>query len=138
MTTAVRYHSRSGNTKKLADAVAGAAGVTAEATGAALTAPVELVCVGGALYAGDIDARLKAFIQGLTPALVQTVAVFGTSAFGKSIRPRVAELLRDKGIAVEEADFTCKGRFLLTSRGRPNERDCADAAAFAQKLLGGR
>lgn len=135
MTAAVRYYSRSGNTKKLAEAIAGAASTTAESVEKAITAPVDLLFLGGAIYAGNVDAHLLTFIRQLKPDFVKSVAVFSTAAGSKSIHPKVAELLKSQGIAVMNETFQCRGKFLLANKGSPNEKDCADAAAFAKKLI---
>ena len=54
MNCAVRYYSRSGNTKLVADAIAKAAGVKAVSTDsseAQICEPVDVLFIGGALYA---------------------------------------------------------------------------------------
>ena len=64
MKTAVRYDSRSGNTKALAEALARAAKVSAvpvDDPKAALTEPVDLLFIGGALYAYGLDSHLKTY-----------------------------------------------------------------------------
>jgi flavodoxin len=135
MKTAVRYCSKSGNTKKLAGAIAKSAGTTAESIDKAIAEPVELLLLGGAVYAGKIDSHLRDFISQLSPNIAKSVAVFSTTAGGKSIQPQVAGLLKDKGIPIIGEGFSCKGKFLLANLGRPNEQDCADAAEFTKKLL---
>ena len=59
MRAAVRYYSRSGNTKAVAEAIAEAAGVSAisvDASDAAITEPVDVLFIGGALYAYGLDS----------------------------------------------------------------------------------
>jgi flavodoxin len=135
MKTAVRYYSRSGNTRKIAEAIAKAAGVRAESTDEALLEPVDILFLGGAIYAKNIDGRLRGFVKQLSSEKVKSVAVFGTSAGGRSIQPQIEELLKGKGITIAAEGFACKGKFLFANRGRPNGQDCDDAAAFAKKLL---
>jgi flavodoxin len=137
MNTAVRYYSKSGNTKKLAEAIAKSVGTTAESIDKAIAEPVELLLLGGAVYAGKIDTHLRDFISRLSPNIVKSVAVFSTAAGGKSIQPQVAELLKGKGIPIIGDGFSCKGKFLLANLGRPNEQDCAAAAEFTKNLLKG-
>jgi flavodoxin len=136
MKTAVRYYSRSGNTGKIAEAIAEAAGVTAKPVDEALSEPVDLLFLGGGIYAKNIDGRLRDFIKQLSSEKVKSVAVFGTSAGGRSIQPQIEELLKGKGITTAGGGFACKGKFLFANRGRPNGQDCIDAAAFAKALLG--
>jgi flavodoxin len=135
MKIAVRYYSRSGNTKKLADAIANATGTKAKTTDEILSEPVELLFLGGAIYAGGIDSHLKEFTKQLTSDKVKKVVVFNTAAGGKSIHPSIKELLNGKGITVVDEVFSCKAKFLLANRGRPNEQDCSDVANFAKNII---
>jgi flavodoxin len=138
MITAVRYFSRSGNTKKLAEAISAAAETTAETTDTGLSEPVELLFLGGAIYAGGIDKHLRDFALGLTGETVKAIAVFNTAAGNMSIRGQIAELLKGKGISLLDHNFVCKGKFLFTNKGRPNEQDLAEASVFAKNCLSGR
>jgi flavodoxin len=135
MKIAVRYYSKSGNTKKLAEAIAKAVGAAVEPTDTALTEPVDLLFLGGAIYGGNEDGHIRDFAGKLTADTVKSVAVFGTSMSGKSILPLIEGSLSGKGIPVA-GSFACKGKFLFINLGRPNDQDCADAAAFARKLIG--
>jgi flavodoxin len=137
MKTAVRYYTRSGNAKKLADAVAAAIGAAAESVDVPLSEPVDLLFLGGAVYAGKLDSHLKSFAAALTADKTKSLAVFNSAAGGRSIRADVAALISDDKIVVHEEAFSCKGRFLLANRGKPDEQDCADAAEFAKKIYNG-
>ena len=65
MNYAVRYYSKSGNTKAVAEAIAKAAGVPAvsvDSAEAVLSSPVDVLFIGGALYAyrtSDGDRRYR-------------------------------------------------------------------------------
>lgn len=135
MKIAVRYYSKSGNTKKIAEAIAKAVGTTAKTINEVISEPVEFLFLGGAIYAGNISNHLKIFIQGLTSEKVKAVVVFSTSMGGKSIKAQVSETLKDKKIKIIEKDFSCKSSFLFINRGRPNELDCSNAADFAKKIV---
>ncbi|MDR1271412.1 MAG: flavodoxin, partial [Clostridiales Family XIII bacterium] len=67
MNIAVRYFSRGGNTKKVAEAIAKAAGVEARDCSAALTEPLDLLFLGGSIYASSVDQALKDFVEQLDP-----------------------------------------------------------------------
>ena len=135
----VIYVSRSGNTKKLADAVAKGAGtpaVSVEQFNASETA--DILFVGASIYAGSIDGKLRQFLVGLKPPQVKCVVVFGTSAGKKTALPLIKSILKQNGIAVLDDEFHCKGSFLFVNRGRPNEEDLKQAEAFAKKICGER
>lgn len=134
MNIAIRYYSRSGNTKQIADAIGQALNVTAATTDAALPEAVDLLFIGTSIYAGQMDSHVRDFLQGLSKDQVKRVAVFGTAAGGKTAQEPIKALLSPKGIAVEDRFFQCKGKFLFANKGHPDEADCRQAAAFAKDL----
>lgn len=136
MNTAVRYFTRGGNTKKVADAIAKAAGVGAKDCSAPLTEPVDLLFLGGSIYWGGIDKKLKQFIGQLDPAKVKCVAVFGTSALKKEPDREIERLIRSKGIPVSDQSFHCRGEFSAVHKGHPDSDDLRQAAVFAQTVSG--
>jgi flavodoxin len=135
MKIAVRFYSRSGNTKKLADAIAKAANVSAYSTQVPLTEPVDLLFLGGAVYAGNIDSHLQSFAQSLTSDQVKRVCIFSTAASGKSIHSKFEDMFSRNHIELEKEDFACRGKFLMANRSKPDEQDCREAAAFVKKIL---
>lgn len=131
MKTAVRYFSRSGNTKAVAEAIAQAAGVEAisvDAQGAAITEPVDLLFLGGALYKYGIDDHMKAYLETLDQEMIGKVAVFSTSWFSKHAIDLIKNGAASKGIEVI-SDF-------LYVRGKPNDAQKKNAAEFAKKCMG--
>ncbi|MCD7948237.1 MAG: flavodoxin [Oscillospiraceae bacterium] len=133
MNVAVRYYSRGGNTKKLAQAIAQAAGVSAETCAVPLAPPVDLLFLGASVYGGKLDEQMQACIAQLTAEQVKAVALFGTSAFVKSGNSEMEKRLTANGIHVLQPDFYCHGSFLVLYPGHPNENDLAQAAQFARK-----
>jgi flavodoxin len=86
MNIAVRYYSRSGNTRSVAEAIAREAGVTAvsvEKEETALKEAVDILFIGGALYAYGLDAHLKEYLKTLKGADVKLAVVFSTSRLSK-------------------------------------------------------
>lgn len=130
----VRYYSRGGNMKKLADAIADAVGVEAHSTDVPLTEDVDILFLGTAVYAGGVDDAVKAFIRGIG-VNIGTVVNFSSAALSKSTYKQVHKLLEEKNIPHAEKEFFCKGSFTLLNRGRPNADDCAAAAAFAKEII---
>ena len=63
MNIEVRYYSRGGNTKKIAEAIAGAVGVEAKTVAEPLTGDVDILFLGSAPYAFDVDDEVKKFIH---------------------------------------------------------------------------
>ena len=135
MKIAVRYFSRGGNTKKLADAIAAALGVEAKTTAEPLSEDVDILFLGSSVYAGGVDKSVKNFIGGIG-VNVGKVVNFSTAAILKSTYNQVAKLLAAKGIALCEEEFACRGAFTVMHKGKPDEADCRAAAEFAKKTAG--
>ncbi|WP_159437283.1 flavodoxin family protein [Mobilibacterium timonense] len=128
MDHAVRYYSRSGNTKIAAEAMASALGVEAvsvDQQGAEISRPVDVLFIGGALYAYGIDKHLKTYIASLKKENVKKAVVFSTSWFSKHAIDLIKEELQGQGIQVAERSFYL--------RGKPSEKDQREAMRFAKE-----
>lgn len=136
MKIAIRYYSSTGNTKKLADAIAEAVHAEAKGVDQPLTEKADLLFLGSAVYAFGIADEVKAFIGGLSKENVGAVACFSTAALLPSTYKQVSKLLREKGIPVLTDEFHCRGQFHAAHRGRPDENDLQAAAAFARRVVG--
>ena len=134
MKLAVRYYSRGGNTKKIAEAIAKAVGVEAKTVSEPLTEDVDILFLGSAPYAFDVDDEVKKFIGGIHVS-VGKVVNFSTSAAVKSTRKYVEKLLADKKIPVAKEEFSCRGAFAMLHKGRPNEADQKAATDFARGII---
>lgn len=135
MKVAVRYFSKSGNTKRVAGAIARAAGCKAKSIPAPLEEPVDVLFLGASEYAGDVSQKVKVYVRTLTPDLVGKVVIFSTSAMTKKVYPKLSKRLTDRGIEVEERYFYCPGKFLFFHGGHPNKKDLKDAQNFVKDIL---
>ncbi len=133
MKIAVRYYTRSGNTRKLAEAIAKAVGVEARTTAEPLEEDVDLLFLGSSVYAYGVDDEVKRFIKE-TKVKVGKVVNFSTAALVRSTYRQVAKLLQEKGIPFAEEEYYCRGSFGPMHKGRPNEKDLKEAAEFARKI----
>lgn len=134
MKVAIRYYTRGGNTKKLADAISEAVGVDAETTAVPLTGDVDILFLGSSVYANGVDSEVKEFIKGIN-VKVGKVVNFSTAALIKSTYKQVSKLLGEKQIPLAKEEFYCRGSFAVMHKGRPNADDCNAAADFAKKIL---
>ena len=129
MSSAVRYFSRSGNTRALAEAVARGAGVPAvsiDAEEAAIGGHVDVLLIGGALYAYGIDKRLKAYIGTLKKENVGKAVVFSSAAISRHALDLLRQELAARGIPVESE--------MLFARSRPGEKQLREAEEFGKKF----
>ena len=63
MKVAVRYYTKTGNTKRLAEAVAEAVGTQALPISVPISEPVDILFLGNSYYAFSIDPEVRKFVQ---------------------------------------------------------------------------
>ena len=134
MKLAVRYYTRSGNTKNLAEAIAEAVTVEAKDVSVPLSEKADVLFLGCSYYAFDVDQAVKDFIVSNKDNIGKIVC-FGTSAMMKSMRKPIAKVANKLGVAVSDEEFHCRGQFRMIHKGRPNEKDIENAKKFAAQIL---
>lgn len=130
MNVAVRYYSRTGNTKAVAEAIAKAAGVEAvnvDSGNAKLSEPLDVLFIGGALYAYGIDNHLKNYLKTLKKEDVKKAVVFSTSWISKHSIELIKKYLSEAGIHIADEAFYVKNK--------PNASQLKEAELFAEKHL---
>ena len=136
MKIAVRYYTKTGNTKRLAEAVAAAAGVEALPISTPVTEPVDILFLGNSYYAFSIDPEVRSFIRSLDKTKVGKIVNFGSAAMLNSTWKKVKQEADKAGIPLDDREFHCKGEFKGVHKGRPNAEDLKDAADFAKGIIG--
>ncbi len=134
MSVEVRYLSRGGNTKRMAEAVARALDVRAKSVEEPVEGRADVVFLCASVYGGSPDKAVLNYVKQNARDIGRLV-VLSTSASGKSTHTRLKAAAEDMGVQVSDAYFHCPGAFLMLHRGRPNAEDCAKAAAFAKAQL---
>ena len=135
MKIAVPYYTKTGNTKRLAEAVAAAAGVQALPIDSPLTEPVDILFLGNSYYAFSIDPQVRKFVASLDRNMVGRIVNFGSAAMLNSTYKKVKAEADKAGIPMDEREFHCRGEFKGLHKGKPDAADLKAAAAFAQKIL---
>ena len=121
---AVRYYSRSGNTKMVAEAIAeavGAAAVAVDSPEAAVTEEVDVLFLGAAVYAHGIDRKMKDFLAALDGAKVKKAVLFSTSMMSKHALELMKRALQEKGVEVAEETFYVKSKAVKNQLGEAAE-----------------
>ncbi len=101
----VRYYSRSGNTKTLAEEIAkslNTKAISIDSEDSIIKEETDILFIGGALYAYGLDNKLKIYIKELDPKQIKKAVVFSTSWISKHSITLMKKILRDKGIEVVE------------------------------------
>ena len=133
MTYAVRYYTKTGNTKRLAEAMAKELGVEALPISEPVNEAVDYLFLGNSYYAFNIDPEVKDFVASLDKNKIGKLVNFGSAALLKSTYKKVKEQADKAGITMDEKEFHCKGEFKGIHKGRPDERDISDAVAFVKQ-----
>lgn len=134
MTYAVRYYTQTGNTKRLAEAIADELGVEALPITTPVDGKTDVLLLGNSYYAFTIAPEVRDFVSGLNKDQVGKIINFGTAAMMKSTFKKVRAVANTVGIPVLDKEFHCKGEFKGMNKGRPNEEDLKAAREFARNI----
>ncbi len=130
MKVAVRYQSRGGHVKAMAESLAEGAGVEALSVDdpkAAIKEPVDLLFIGGALYAFKLDPSMEEFIRNIPEGMVRKAICFGSSALTRRPVYLIQGLLKEKGIEINP--------MALYQRGKPKPYLFEIAPKFASDQI---
>ena len=134
----VRYFTKNGGTRKLAEAIAKAVDAEAKTVDQPLEKYADVVFLGASVYGGKPDPSVVRFIAD-NAKNIGKIVVFGTACTGKSTYPAIKSAAAGQAVKTAEMFFQCKGQFLFFNKNHPNDQDCANAADFAKnqiKILG--
>ena len=132
----IRYFSKTGNTKKIAQAISLITETPAKSIEDSVI-EADILFLGGALYAGKINKDLQNFIESLDNKKIKKVVIFSTTMGSESAYKELKKYLDKKKITVLENNYHCRGKFLFFQRSRPDERDIENAKEFAKEILEG-
>lgn len=133
MTYAVRYYTKTGNTKRLADAIAAELGVNALPISEPVSEKVDILFLGNSYYAFNIDPEVRDFVASLDREKVGKIVNFGSAAMLNSTYKKVKAVADKVGIPMDEKEFHCKGEFKGIHKGRPNAEDIDAAVRFVRQ-----
>ena len=135
MKIAVRYYTKTGNTKRLAESIANAIGVEALPLGEPITEHVDILFLRNSYYAFSIDPEVRSFVKGLDKNKVGRIVNFGSAAMLNSTYKKVKAEADKVGIPMDAREFHCKGEFKGIYKGKPDAVDLKAAEEFAKKVL---
>lgn len=124
MSVAVRYFSRGGKTRQVAEGIAKALGVEAvsvDSAKAGLDEHVDVLLVGGALYAYGLDKHLDQWLDGLDASKVERAALFSTSWISRHALALMRKKLEAKGISVAADELYLKSGAVDSSAAKIEE-----------------
>ncbi len=133
MKTAVRYFSKTGNTKKLAEAVASTVGTKAKDIGQPLEEDVDILFLCNSVYWNGIDGKVKAFLKAPGHKIGKLVNV-SSAALKESTYKQMKSFAAEAGISIDEREFHCRGSFMGMHKGKPDQSDIENVKKFARKI----
>ena len=134
MKIAIRYYTKTGNTKKMAEALSETVGVEALTVDNPLTEDVDILFLGSAVYAAGVDAKVKEFIENID-VNVGKIINFSSAALIESTYKQVKKIAENNNLTMAEEEFHCRGAFKLVHRGRPNDNDLRNLQEFAKNIV---
>lgn len=107
MKVAIRYYSKLGHTKDIADAMGEELGIKAISIvdEPNLTEEVDILFLGGAPYANVMDEKLRTYAKGLKKELVKRVILFTTSNWSRRTVRSLKKILTNNEIEVDKDYF---------------------------------
>ncbi len=135
MKAAVRYYTKTGNSKKLADAIAQEIGTEAEEISSPLAERVDILFLCNSVYWAGVDSKVRQFIIDNKGRIGKVVNV-STAALIQSSYPQIKKQCGQSGVPVSDDEFHCKGSFKVMHKGKPDSEDIKAVKAFAKKTVG--
>ena len=135
MNIAIRYYTQTGNTKKLAEAIAAELGVEAKDVSRPLEEPVDILFLCNSVYWAGIDKKVKGFVRD-NGAKIGTLVNVSTAALIESTYKQMKTVASEAGVTLSQREFHCRGKFKALHASHPDEADLRAAREFARSVVG--
>lgn len=135
MKFAVRFFTKTGNTKKLADAIAQELDIQARDLTSPLEEKAEILFLCNSVYWAGADGSVKNYIVKNKDKIGLIVNV-STAAMKESTYSQIKKFAEKNGVRVSDKEFHCKGKFAALHSAHPDQTDIAAVRSFARKVTG--
>lgn len=132
---AIRYYSKFGHSKQMAEAIEEIVGAKSATVAEPLNQPTEVLVLGAGVFLGKVNSAVIDFINTLTPDKVKKVVLFGSCAIIDSPVLQMRKALEARGISVSEKSFTCKGSMGPIHSSHPNAQDIKAFQEFTRLAI---
>lgn len=141
MKIAIRYQSRGGNTKAVAEILAEKFGVQAYPVETPLEHYVDLLFLGGGVYEWQMDKSLRRFIENLNAEKIGEIVCFSTTGYMNSTVEQIKKEAAKKNIAVNQNELLIKmllkgHSWLGLEGGYLSDKQKKVISEFADKIKG--
>jgi flavodoxin len=135
MKKSVIYYTKTGHSKKIADAISAEFEIKAEdINNDPKLKDVDLLFIVGGIYASASDPRMAGYIKKLDGSMVKKAVLITSCASSRIRQTSVRESLTKNQIEALTEEYLCKGSFLFIRMGHPNKADIENAAMYAKKV----
>ncbi len=131
MKIAIRYQSRTGNNKTLAQTIGKALSIKPEPISTPLEEKVDILFLGGAVYGMQLDPSLENFLNHLDPKKISAIAPFACVGLIALPISRIKKAAKQKGIKVLKPAPIIRLGFSHTAKPSPQKLEAI--AAYAKK-----
>ena len=135
MKTAIRYYTQTGNTKKLAEAIAIELGIEAKSVEKPLEEKTEILFLCNSVYWAGVDKHVKQFVK-VNAGKIGTLVNVSTAAMIESSYNQMKRIAEEVGVNISENEFHCRGKFAALHSKHPDEEDISAVKKFAKKVAG--
>ncbi len=140
MQYAVRYASRGGNTRAVADEIAKKIDVKAERISEPLEEEVDVLFLGAGVWFASVTKDMKEYLAALDSGKIKQIVAFSTSGHLESAIKKITAAAKDKGIKVNEESFdlhlNMQGMtFFAPAGGDLTKEQINEVDAFVDKVL---
>lgn len=140
MNIAVRYQSRGGNTRAVAEIIAASLGIDAKSIDSPLDKSIDILFLGGGVYNWDIDPQLKEYLIKLNTKEIGQIVAFSTTGSMKKAISRITEYANKAGIQISKKHLCLRmmiqGHTMLgRTGGNLNDKQIEKIKAFASEVL---
>lgn len=133
MKYAIRYFTKTGNTKKLADVISKELDVEAKSVTEPLEENVDVLFLCSSVYWAGVNGSVKDFIKQNATKIGNLVNV-STAVIIESTYGQVKKLAKKENINVCDKEFHCRGKFAALHSSHPNDKDLDDLKKFIKEV----
>ena len=134
MNIAIRYYTQTGNTKKLAEAIAAELGAEARDVSCPLEENADILFLCNSVYWAGIDRKVKQFVRD-NGAKIGTLVNISTAALIESTYKQMKTVAAEAGVTLSDQEFHCRGKFKALHASHPDGADLKAVRAFARSVV---
>jgi flavodoxin len=132
----IRYYSKGGNTKKIAEAIGEELGIKAMPISERIKEDIDVLFLCNSVYAASIASPVKDFLR-INDRKITTIYNVSTAGIVSSTYKGIKKLCSKYNLNLSEKEFHCKGSWNgKKPNSHPDEKDLEAAKAFAKEVIG--